>query len=100
KPIKRSIGKILRSAGLRTVQPRFHAYSLNAFDDALANSGFEKITGQTLGFGPFTICNRKLLNEDAGWRLHLSLQRLADKGFPLLRSAGLVYLVLTRKPRT
>jgi hypothetical protein len=29
--------------------------------------------------------------------LHLRLQELADKGVPLLRSTGLVYLVLARK---
>ena len=97
KPIKRGIGKMLRSARRRTPRPRFQAYSLKAFDSALATSGFEKIAGQTLGFGPFTFCNRRLLNEEVGWKLHLGLQRLADKGFPGLRSAGLVYLVLARK---
>jgi ubiquinone/menaquinone biosynthesis C-methylase UbiE len=97
KPIKACIGKILRSAGLRTLQPRFHAYSLRQFDRELTNSGLEKIASETFGFGPFTLCNRRLLNEDIGWRLHLSLQRLADTGVPLLRSAGLVYLVLARK---
>jgi hypothetical protein len=69
---------------------------LGRFDDELANAGFVKITGQTFGFGPFTLCNRTLLNEETGWKLHLGLQQLADKGFPLLRSSGLVYLVLAR----
>jgi SAM-dependent methyltransferase len=98
KPLKSRIGRVLRAAG-RTRRPRFHAYSLRDFDDELANGGFDKIAGQTLGFGPFTFCNRRLLNEEAGWKLHLRLQRLADKGVPLLRSAGLVYLVLARKAR-
>jgi SAM-dependent methyltransferase len=97
KPIKSRVGRILRSAGLRTRQPRFHAYSLRHCDNELANAGFDKIAGQTFGFGPFTLCNRRLLNEEAGWKLHLRLQELADKGVPLLRSAGLVYLVLARK---
>jgi len=99
KPIKRYIGKLLRFAGLRTLQPRFHAYSLREFNNALSHSGFEKIASQTLGFGPFTLCNRKLLDEDTGWKIHLSVQRLADTGVRLLRSAGLVYLVLARKSR-
>jgi ubiquinone/menaquinone biosynthesis C-methylase UbiE len=99
KPMKRRIGQILRSAGWRTLRPRFHAYSLREFDDELAKAGFEKIAGQTLGFGPFTLCNRILLNEETGWKLHLCLQKLADKGVPLLQSAGLVYLVLARKAR-
>src|SRR5262249_1196423 len=98
-PIKNCIGKLLRFAGLRALQPRFHAYSLQEFDNELSRSGFEKIASQTLGFGPFTLCNRKLLNEEMGWKTHLSLQRLADTGIPLLRSAGLVYLALARKSR-
>jgi ubiquinone/menaquinone biosynthesis C-methylase UbiE len=100
KPFKRRIGRLLRAAGLRTPRPRFHAYSLGGFDDELARAGFDKIAGQTFGFGPFTLCNRRLLNEQAGWNWHLRLQALADKGVPLLRSAGLVYLVLARKTRT
>jgi len=96
KPLKSRIGRILQSAG-RTRRPRFHAYSLGRFDHELAHAGFDKIAGQTFGFGPFTLCNRRLLNEEAGWRLHLRLQELADKGVPVLRSAGLVYLVLARK---
>jgi SAM-dependent methyltransferase len=99
KPLKRRIGRILRSMGWRTLQPRFHAYSLADFDDELANAGFDKILGETFGFGPFTLGTRRLLNEDVGWRLHLRLQELADQGVPLLRSAGLVYLVLASKGR-
>ena len=100
KPLKSRVGRILRAIGWRTRRPRFHAYSLRDFDHELANAGFERIAGQTLGFGPFTFCNRRLLTEHAGWKLHLRLQELADKGVPLLRSLGLVYLVLARKPRT
>jgi ubiquinone/menaquinone biosynthesis C-methylase UbiE len=97
KPLKRRVGQLLRLIGLRTRRPRFHAYTLADFDGELANAGFEKIAGQTLGFGPFTLCTRRLLNEEAGWQWHLRLQELADKGVPLLRSAGLVYLVLARR---
>jgi ubiquinone/menaquinone biosynthesis C-methylase UbiE len=100
KPLKRRIGRILRSVGLRTRQPRFHAYSLGDFDDELANAGFDKIAGETFGFGPFTLCTRSVLHEEAGWKWHLRLQQLADKGVPLLRSAGLVYLVHARKTET
>jgi ubiquinone/menaquinone biosynthesis C-methylase UbiE len=97
KPLKRRVGQVLRSVGLRRRQPRFHAYSLAGFDRELANAGFDKITGETVGFGPFTLGTRRVLNEEAGWRWHLRLQELADKGVPFLRSAGLVYLVLARK---
>ena len=98
KPVKSRLGRILRSAGLRTLQPRVHAYSLREFDDELAGAGFEKVASQTLGFGPFTLCNQKVLSEEIGWKLHLHLQKLADKRVRLIRSAGLVYLALARKP--
>jgi 2-polyprenyl-3-methyl-5-hydroxy-6-metoxy-1,4-benzoquinol methylase len=98
KPLKRGVGRVLRAVGLRTRQPRFRAYSLGRFDEELANAGFTKIAGQTFGFGPFTFCTRRLLNEDVGWKLHLRLQELADKGVSPLRSAGLVYLVVAQKP--
>jgi ubiquinone/menaquinone biosynthesis C-methylase UbiE len=97
KPLKRRLGRMLRFLGLRTPQPRFRAYSLGDFDEELANAGFDKIAGETFGFGPFTLCNQRLLNEEAGWTLHLRLQELADKGVPLLRFAGLVYLVRARR---
>jgi len=97
KPLKRRVGQVLRWVGLRTRQPRFHAYSLTRFDGELAHAGFDKIASQTMGFGPFTLCTQTVLREEAGWKWHLRLQELADKGVPLLRSAGLVYLVLARK---
>jgi len=97
KPFKSCLGRMPRAAGLRTLRPRFRAYSLAAFDGELARAGFDKIAGHTFGFGPFTFCNRRVLNEQTGWKWHLRLQELADKRVPLLRSAGLVYLVLARK---
>jgi len=97
KPLKRGVGRLLRAVKLRTRRPRFHAYSLHDFDGELARGGFQKIAAQTLGFGPFTFCRRGLLNEHTGWKVHVQLQALADRGVPLLRSAGLVYLVLARR---
>jgi ubiquinone/menaquinone biosynthesis C-methylase UbiE len=96
KPVKTCVGKMLRVLG-RHPRPRFHAYSLRRFDRALRAAGFEKNVGETVGFGPFTFCNRRLLNDEVGWGLHLRLQNLADRGVPFVRSTGLVYLVLARK---
>jgi ubiquinone/menaquinone biosynthesis C-methylase UbiE len=97
KPLKRRVGRLLRFFGRQTRQPRFQAHSLRNFDRELLHAGFDKIAGETFGFGPFTLCNRPLLNEHTGWSVHLRLQELADEGFPLLRSAGLVYLVHARR---
>jgi len=49
-----------------------------------------------LGFGPFWLLNR-LLPQAFGVKLHRALQGLADRGVPVLRSAGAQYITLSRK---
>jgi hypothetical protein len=49
----------------------------------------------TLGFGPFTFLQRKVLSEPLGIALHRRLQRLAEQNVPLFRSTGSHYLVLS-----
>jgi hypothetical protein len=63
----------------------------------LARAGLAKVADQTVGFGPFTFLGRPLLPARVGIQVHESLQRLADKGVPALRSRGSNYLVLARK---
>jgi D-aspartate ligase len=61
-------------------------------------AGLRKVESATVGFGPFSILGRPLLSEDAGIRLHRTLQRLAHQDWPILRSTGAHYLILARKP--
>jgi ubiquinone/menaquinone biosynthesis C-methylase UbiE len=72
----------------------------NGYVDAVLDStGFQKLLGMTSGFGPFTCLNRELLSARIAMRLHSRLQRLADRGVPILRSAGCHYIVLASKGR-
>ncbi len=78
-------------------RPRPHMYSIKEFDAFLSTVGLEKVEGTTLGFGPFSFLNYKLLPDSVGVKLHHKLQSLADRGFPLIRSTGAQYIVLARK---
>jgi ubiquinone/menaquinone biosynthesis C-methylase UbiE len=84
-----------RPADHAVARPR--RQSLAQFDQLLVNSGFEKLAGSTLGFGPFTLLGRSVLLPKPGVRLHKALQRTADNGAPIVRSLGSQYLVLARK---
>jgi D-aspartate ligase len=68
------------------------------FDRIVAAAGLERVVGSTFGFGPFTLLGRRLLPHPVGVRVNASLQGLADRGMPGLRSAGAQYLVVARKP--
>ena len=76
---------------------RVRMYAPARFDRMLAASGLEKQSGRTLGFGPFTLWNHRLLPEAAGLRLHGALQRAADRSVPGIRSLGAQYVVLARR---
>jgi D-aspartate ligase len=76
--------------------PPSNVHSPSEFDFLLDAAGFETVSSQTLGFGPFTFWNHELLPGHAVG-FHRRLQRYADKGIPLLRSGGTQYLVLARK---
>ena len=77
--------------------PRANSHSIREFDACLAAAGLEKIKGTTVGFGPFTLFDIKLLPDALGVRWHNKLQRLADSKYPLLQSFGSLYIPLVRK---
>ena len=90
-------GNALRVMGLRSNGAVVRMYTPGEFDAALAEAGFEKKMGRTVGFGPFTFAKRKVVPNSYGLQLHHSLQKRADRGMPLVRSGGSHYVVLARK---
>jgi SAM-dependent methyltransferase len=66
------------------------------FEARLPGYGLKKLSGKTLGFGPFWGIAR-LLPRSAGVWLHRTLQLLADKGFPVLRSTGSQYISVLKR---
>jgi ubiquinone/menaquinone biosynthesis C-methylase UbiE len=75
--------------------PTFHRRRF--IDQSLANAGLVKVRSRTIGFGPFSVLGHVVLPELMGSSLHRRLQRLADRGFPVLRATGGHYLVMARK---
>jgi ubiquinone/menaquinone biosynthesis C-methylase UbiE len=78
--------------------PYANLHTPGEFDDLLRSAGLEKVTSASIGFGPFVFWRRQFLPDRLAVSLHWRLQRLADQGWPPLRSSGAQYLVLARKP--
>lgn len=96
-PIKRALGGALRRLRPARRPLRTYARSSRALKDALGRAGLIPTSASTLGFGPFTFLNRSLLSDGAGHALQRRLERLAPHA-PPLRAAGLVHLIVARKP--
>ena len=96
-PAKRLARRMLEKMGAIRVAAHPGRCSIRRLDAAIAAAGLRKIHGTTCGFGPFSFLSRTVLPDRLGVRVHNFLQRRADRGIPVLRSAGEVYLVLARK---
>jgi SAM-dependent methyltransferase len=97
-PVRKGFRGVLERLALRKpsgASARLH--SIKEFDASLAAAGLEKIDGRTVGFGPFSFLGQKMLPDSSGVRVHHWLQNLADRGTPVVRSAGTHYIVLARK---
>ena len=67
-------------------------------DARLRRAGLELVERRTIGFGPFTFWRRQLLPTGPAVCVCIGrLQRLADRGVPLIRIAGWHYLVAARR---
>lgn len=72
--------------------------STREFDTWLAQAGFKKFKGATIGFGPFTLFRKNMLPDEIGAKLHEWMQRLAYSDWPAFRNGGAHYLVAARNP--
>ncbi|MEO7022093.1 MAG: methyltransferase domain-containing protein [Ktedonobacteraceae bacterium] len=75
-----------------------YLHSPRFIDKTLAAFALMKVKSTTLGFGPFTFFHCPLLTKKAGIAFHRRLQRLAERGVPVLRGTGMQYIVLAQKP--
>lgn len=99
-PAKRLLKRVASSSAEATKAHDWvdsHQHSLQEVDEFLAKGGLERVYSETLGFGPFTFCYKKLFSDRIGIAVHRALQRLADLRLPLIRSTGAQFLVLARK---
>lgn len=101
-PVREAVTRLLRQFGRQKSVihgVHTHLYSPKAFDELLASVGLEKVTGLTVGFGPFSFLGYRVVPDSVGRTLHHPLQSLADHHVPGLRSTGAHYIVLARKPQ-
>lgn len=96
-PVKRALRRMLNRLRWGSSPPRACTHSIAQIDRAIAHAGLHKIRGRTIGFGPFTFWGRDLISTELGRRLNNNLQRMADCGVPILRSAGAHYIVVAQK---
>jgi ubiquinone/menaquinone biosynthesis C-methylase UbiE len=98
RPVRWQIAEVLERFNIwRRSQPHQQRYSLKQIDVLLSQTGFHKLAGRTLGFGPFTFFKQKLLPNQVGVTLHQKFQALADRNLPVIRSCGVVNIVLAQK---
>jgi ubiquinone/menaquinone biosynthesis C-methylase UbiE len=98
RPMRWQIAEMLEKMNIwGRSKPRQHRYSIKDIDALIRHAGLHKLEGKTLGFGPFTIFKRNLLPNSVGVKVHQKLQSLADSQFPVIRSAGVVYVVVAQR---
>jgi hypothetical protein len=97
--LKERIKLILGRARSRELSsmPRWKRHTVDEFDALLEAACLVKLKHQVIGFGPFAFRRIPLFPGAFGVRLHRFLQTGADRGIPILRSTGSLYLVLGQK---
>ena len=98
-PLKRELKKILGRVGQRPLGVLPDVHYPSRLDQLIRTVGLEKQQSRTIGFGPFSFLGFRLFRDARNVQLHQRLQRLADRGVPLLRLTGMNYCVLAVKPR-
>lgn len=96
-PAKRWVGDGLAGLRVRPQAARARFCSNTAIDRTIERHGLQKMWSSTVGFGPFTVFNRPVFRGQAGVKLHLRLQAMADRNVSWIRGAGSHYLVLAKK---
>jgi ubiquinone/menaquinone biosynthesis C-methylase UbiE len=79
-----------------TIAPS-HMYLPREINQHLGDADLTIIKSTSVGFGPFRILNHDVFSYRGGMKIQKKLQQYADKGYPILRSAGGQYIVLARK---
>lgn len=99
-PIRRWLKLLLQRLGRRPlgILPALHYPA--ELDRLVHGTGLVKQKSRSIGFGRFTLFGLQLLSVARSVVLHHRLQRLADRGLPIIRTAGTNYMVLATKPVT
>lgn len=80
----------------RSVAPS-HMYLPGEINQYLHQANLMVTKSTNVGFGPFRIFNHDMFSRNVEAEIQQKLQQYADRGYPILRSAGGQYIVLARK---
>jgi ubiquinone/menaquinone biosynthesis C-methylase UbiE len=94
---RRQVRQLLQRLGKWPSIPRCYLRSVREIDQHLLKSELRTVRRKTLGFGALRFFNRKLFTDSVDRSIHHRLQTLADRNWPLLRSAGRVYIAAAIK---
>jgi ubiquinone/menaquinone biosynthesis C-methylase UbiE len=97
RPVKQALRNYLWRVGIVDPQARQQLCRNRKFDRLLTSVGLTKVCGKTLGFGPFSLFSHTILPDSISVRIHRALQQMVDREWPLIRSAGTNYIVVSRK---
>jgi ubiquinone/menaquinone biosynthesis C-methylase UbiE len=98
-PPRRLVSRLLRRLGLLAAASTRERYRTpRQVDRLVRRAGLEVVARTTVGFGPFTMLGRRVLSTRRGMSVQRYLQRLADRGVPVVRSLGNHYMALAAKP--
>jgi ubiquinone/menaquinone biosynthesis C-methylase UbiE len=103
KPLRVTVKRLLQACGSWQSDSQFQAkrHYPRELNRLIAHCSFKKVKSCTVGFGPFTVFGKHVLDEAASIGLHRRLQNLSlRKGLFLLRWTGSHYVVLARKEET
>jgi SAM-dependent methyltransferase len=96
-PTKRGLGRALRLVWPSRRPLRVYPRSRAQLESALRRAGLTVTVARTLGYGPFTLFNQRLVPDSLGHALHERLASLAARGVPWLDCAGLSHVLVARK---
>ena len=87
--------EVIERIGLRRLTPSVNPLRRRYVDRVLEKAGLVKLSSLTLGFGPFSLFRHSIFPESIGISLHHLLQRLAERGVPVIRSAVMGDVILS-----
>ena len=100
KPVRNCLASALRAAKLLAPAPnlpKIHRYSKSEIDSLLAEAGLENLWSVMVGFGPFTLCGKRVFSDSVGIKVHRLLQAAAIRQFPVVSQYGMQYVVMAKK---
>ena len=93
--LKRS--DLLSSRKTSTDEIAYSQHSPKQFNRSLCEAGLTILKSTSVGFGPFTFFSHNVFSDSLGNKINFGLQKFADRGYPVLRSIGSMYIVLATK---